>query len=205
MCVDGWFKGQSLRLGKSGVFPGNHVHQVDPGAKSVNFSLSLSLFTVSVYNLYKVHLSLSKMSKVHSPCLQSVSLSLALSRVILCLSNVQCSLYAHQDWLNPLSGKEDKGGEKEECSGGEDDGYLFSQSYLSAHFSDLLIKLFPWRWTWLTFPMRTVGGHCTPRRGSPRLTRSGLKSWKRSETPFGRWGCSLCRIRYQISDDNLCL
>ena len=38
MCVDGWYKGQSLRLGKSGVFPGNHVHQVDPGAKSVNFS-----------------------------------------------------------------------------------------------------------------------------------------------------------------------
>jgi len=33
MCVDGWYKGQSLRTGKSGVFPGNHVHQVDPGAK----------------------------------------------------------------------------------------------------------------------------------------------------------------------------
>ena len=44
MCVDGWFKGQSLRLGKSGVFPGNHVHQVDPGAKSVNFSPSLSIY-----------------------------------------------------------------------------------------------------------------------------------------------------------------
>ena len=41
MCVDGWYKGQSLRLGKSGVFPGNHVHQVDPGAKSVKFSLSI--------------------------------------------------------------------------------------------------------------------------------------------------------------------
>jgi len=30
MCVDGWYKGQSLRTGKSGVFPGNHVYQVDP-------------------------------------------------------------------------------------------------------------------------------------------------------------------------------
>ena len=47
MCVDGWYKGQSLRLGKSGVFPGNHVHQVDPGAKSVNFSLSF-VFVTSV-------------------------------------------------------------------------------------------------------------------------------------------------------------
>lgn len=35
MCVDGWYKGQSLRTGKSGVFPGNHVHQVDPSAKVV--------------------------------------------------------------------------------------------------------------------------------------------------------------------------
>lgn len=32
--MDGWYKGQSLRLGKSGVFPGNHVHQVDPGQKT---------------------------------------------------------------------------------------------------------------------------------------------------------------------------
>ena len=39
MCVDGWFKGQSLKLGKSGVFPGNHVHQVEPGAKSVGLGL----------------------------------------------------------------------------------------------------------------------------------------------------------------------
>ena len=57
MCVDGWYKGQSLRLGKSGVFPGNHVHQVDPGAKSVSFSLC--------NNWYKVNLSSSEMSKIH--------------------------------------------------------------------------------------------------------------------------------------------
>ena len=28
-CQDGWFKGKNLKTGKSGVFPGNHVKEVD--------------------------------------------------------------------------------------------------------------------------------------------------------------------------------
>lgn len=51
MCVDGWFKGQSLRLGKSGVFPGNHVHQVDPGAKSAKKTKEARKKSVQEVNL----------------------------------------------------------------------------------------------------------------------------------------------------------
>lgn len=36
ICVDGWYKGQSLRTGKTGVFPGNHVAHVEHGVKGVN-------------------------------------------------------------------------------------------------------------------------------------------------------------------------
>jgi len=51
MCVDGWYKGQSLRLGKSGVFPGNHVHQVDPGAKSAKKTKDARKKSVQEVNL----------------------------------------------------------------------------------------------------------------------------------------------------------
>jgi len=51
MCVDGWYKGQSLRLGKSGVFPGNHVHQVDPGAKSAKKTKDAKKKSVQEVNL----------------------------------------------------------------------------------------------------------------------------------------------------------
>ena len=58
MCVDGWYKGQSLRLGQSGVFPGNHVHPVDPGAKTVRYMLEwwfkIFYFEIKCFLLIKV-------------------------------------------------------------------------------------------------------------------------------------------------------
>jgi len=51
MCVDGWYKGQSLRTGKAGVFPGNHVLHVEHGVKSAKKTKEVSRKSVHEVNL----------------------------------------------------------------------------------------------------------------------------------------------------------
>lgn len=51
-CHDGWYKGKSLKSGKSGVFPGNHVHEHDPKqAKKAKRKESMNVQEVNLIDL----------------------------------------------------------------------------------------------------------------------------------------------------------
>jgi len=55
--VDGWYKGQSLRTGKQGVFPGNHVLHVEHGIKAAKKTKEVASSRKSVHEVNLIDLS----------------------------------------------------------------------------------------------------------------------------------------------------